>query len=477
LRKLKTKKTRFVKSASNFSRILQSKNKKMFQDEKNTDEIDELQAKTPDHDSAPLNLMHIDLAEIKNPAATHTPAEKKDLPKTVPVSVLFSERQKSSPFLSQLPTEKPQEKISEKPTEKPLPKPQEKIPEKPAEIKENQKNEPLIFSPMPAPSIKREIPKPFAPLPSKNIPPKEAAKTAPLAENVVLGKMIFAFALFFFLIILGASGYYFWITREDSTSETTEKQNQAASELEKVLEDSNQVAPPIEQPVEAPLEISLEKVNFISVDITNVDKVVLENKIEAYLKKAEELNITSPAEFVLTDLDKTPLSFKVFSEKLGLTLPADISSLLKNTFSLFINNDNGNYRLGLAVDSSNDLKLKNALRKAESQLSESFSPLLKNPENKDLANGDYTENVYKKITIRFFNLVSPEYLSLDYAVFNKKLVIGTTRKAMYDLLDYLLAPKKQTAINQKESLPTKPAAPQKAAIQTETVSAPLANTL
>src|SRR5690606_33064272 len=99
--------------------------------------------------------------------------------------------------------------------------------------------------------------------------------------------------------------------------------------------------------------------NYFSIDIVNTDKASLINQLDLYLERAKELKISAPAEFILTDkTTNNPIPFKIFAEKIGITLPTEIISLLKDTFNIFIYNDKENYRIALAIDSSDTKKLK-----------------------------------------------------------------------------------------------------------------------
>jgi hypothetical protein len=366
----------------------------MFQDKNTSDKKNE-QANFNSYlaPSVPVHLMKNDLAEIKNP--------QKDLPKQSPESLIMpsnlSEKQKTSPFLNIDTSRKIQE------------------------------NEP------------KTAPEPFPPLPSKEFA-QEIKKTEPLrpTENFALNKIVVMLILFFLLLIVGVGGYYFWIIRAANQTNNQTTINNTESQPA-IIEPE-----PITQS-EKSIDLSTEKPNYFSIDIATADKTSINNQLDLYLKKAEELKITSPAEFIVTDASNNPVSFKVFAEKIGITLPTQITSLLKDTFSLYIYNDNGNYRLGLSINSLDDAKLKTALLKEESKLVAYLAPILKNPDNKPFVEKEYQINTYKTTNkIRYLNIISAEYLSIDYIVLNKALAIGTTQNTMYALIDYLSAPKKDT---------------------------------
>ncbi len=336
----------------------------------------------------PIHLMKNDLEEIKNP--------KKDVskqisePATLPAN--FSEKQKSSPFFNDNDPQKNQKNDSEKTSQSS----------------------------------------------TKNLPQK--LKSEKSTNNFALNKLLVIFAIFFLFLVIGAVGYYFW-----TTSESQSKDNQTVNTVDEPNDQSAIAEPESKKQTEKSIDISTEKPNYLSIDIAITEKEYLNSRMDLYLKKAEELKLSSLAEFILTDTSNNPIGFKVFAEKIGIALPAQITSLLKDAFSLYIYNDNGNYRLGISVDSLDDKKLKTEMLKEENELLSDLAPILKNPENRPLTEEKYLINTYKNTSIRYSNIVSLDYLSIDYAILNKKLVIGTTQNTMYALIDYLSLSDKNTA--------------------------------
>jgi hypothetical protein len=395
----------------------------MFQDKKidtsknNTNSLESFSAPL-----SPIHLMKNDLEEIKNPKQ-ETPKEAAAPAKSF---ANLSEKQKTSPFFT---PPKPQE-IAEN---KPKSAPETPAPETPAPETPKPTESPAFLTPRePVKEVRREAPQKIEPtvFSQQKYLQKDLSKNS--AENFPLNKVVIIFAAFFFLLIVGASGYYFWMVKGSTTQP---ENNQTAN-----IEPENQPVPPKKpetKPEETP-KLSVEKPNYLSLDLATADKVYITKQIDTYLKKAAELQTASPIEIIFTDTNNQPLSFKAFAEKIGLTFSAQIMLSLKEPFSLFIFNDNNNYRLGIAIDSADDAALKTTMLKEESNLVIALEPLLKNPENKDLLFKEkYTEVTHKSTKIRYANIVSPEYLSVDYAIFQKKLVIATTKNMIGAILDYL----------------------------------------
>lgn len=375
---------------------------------------------------SPIHLMKNDLAEIKNP--------KKEISKGSPEPTKpfpnLSEEQKTSPFFN---AAKPQ-KIAEN-------KPKEVILPSAAAHTETAAISPVVPSPTKEPQreIKREAPQKIET--SVFSQQKKLLKDLPKksAENFALNKIILIFAVFFFLLVVGASGYYFWIA----------KQNKVQPENNQVSNEQLDSQPVAQIKPEKIIEFSTEKPNYFSIDIAIADKNSIIEHIDTYLKRAAEIKITTPIEFIFTDSSNNPIPFKIFAGKVGISFSEETLSALKDTFSFFIYNDSGNYRLGVAIDSTNDINLKAALLKEESILVDALEPILRNPENKGLLKEEkYSQNIYKNVNIRYANIVSPEYLSIDYAVFQKKLIIVTTKNMSRAIIDYLTPVSAKTSVSE-----------------------------
>jgi hypothetical protein len=317
---------------------------------------------------APIHLMKNDLEELKNPkkeSSKVTPVNKstapeKEKPAGPNISNLnLSEKQKTSPFFS-----------FEKKQEIQTPKIQEnlKTPEPPKPILPAQPEKPIQ-------EIKKEAPLPQS-RPKNEFPPKietsvfsqkQLKAAAKSVDGFNLNKIILTFVIIFIIIAFGAGGYYFWIIKNNTIN-----QNQSQKQTEEQSEIVSETITPTETPVS--IEFSAEKLNSFPIDVETATKDSLAQQLDAYLEKAKEMNITSPIEFIVTDKQNNPVGFKIFAEKMSLNFSAATMTALKNTFSLFIYNDNENYRLGLLIDSANNAALKIALAKEESDLSNILTP-------------------------------------------------------------------------------------------------------
>lgn len=233
------------------------------------------------------------------------------------------------------------------------------------------------------------------------------------------GKIVTIAIIAFVILAVGIGGYYFWITRQKPTEPIAETPS----------------SPAIEEPV---LPFSIDKPNYLNIDLENSDSDKIKQLLSQKAQEVIDSKITSPIEFIISDLQNNPVNFEEFTAKAGIVLPIELTSNLNNGFSLFVLNDNSKVKMGLSVDSRDDDKLKSALLQEEPNLSQDLSFLL------SLSSGSYpsefeksfSSSSYKGAEIRYLNIISPEELSIDYVLYNNKLFFGTTKLTLRSIIDY-----------------------------------------
>lgn len=253
---------------------------------------------------------------------------------------------------------------------------------------------------------------------SVEIKKEEARPVQAIKKETNWEKLILAGIICFLLLAFGAGGYYYWISRE-------KKQNAEVVEL----------PPP---PKDEPITFSIEKPNYLPLDIDNSDSAKIKETIKKYVAKVSDSGSLTPVEFIVTDSKNNPMNFSLFASKLGINFSQDlISSLNSETkFSLFIYNDNQKTRLGLAVDSADDYSLKKAIFQEEANLVKELEPLfLDIPHNSEVEN--FSSSSYDGTEIRYNNLTPFGELTVDYAIFQNKLVIGTTKLTIRSIMDHI----------------------------------------
>jgi len=265
----------------------------------------------------------------------------------------------------------------------------------------------------------------------KTIPSKLSTNTWQKNKKIALKeethgtkKVLVAIIIIFIFLAVGLGGYYFWKTRLNNTPKTA------------MPIPSETPAPAQSQTSPEQDTFSVDKPNYLSVDIKNVDKTGLEKNLQDYVNKVSQTKITSPLEFTVTDTQNNPVTFQVFAQKLGLTLPQSILSQLGPTFSLYIYNDNKDTRLGLASPVQNSQQVKKILFAQEKNLPKDLKALFLSTKYtaKTIA---FNDGNYNGVAIRYYNIISPEILSLDYAFYQNQLLIGTTKMTLHSIIDSL----------------------------------------
>lgn len=230
------------------------------------------------------------------------------------------------------------------------------------------------------------------------------------------------------LIIAGVGIYYFLMARQSAapTAVTTPEPTPIVTK---------QVPPPVVEPV---AELSSTKPNYMPVDIENPDSLTLQTTIATFVKKVQTSAISTPVEFLVVDTKNNPIGFETFAEKLGLKFSPTLISDLGSEFSLFIYNDNTAMRLGLSVNSKNDVKLKTDLLQEEKTLTTSLQNIVLSTDYK-FNSATFNTNNYKGILINYINAIDGKNVSVDYTVLNKQLITSTSKMTEWAILDYITA--------------------------------------
>ncbi|MDO8240596.1 MAG: hypothetical protein Q7T51_01230 [Candidatus Moranbacteria bacterium] len=235
-------------------------------------------------------------------------------------------------------------------------------------------------------------------------------------------KMLAFIVITFIALIIGIGVYYLLLLRQDVII------------VEPTIEPETVTIPEPEVIIVPELSFSNDKPNYLSIDTTAIDNTQIKEAINKFAEDIKKSAVTTPIEFIVTDTQNNPIDFATFSQKMGLTLSKNILTYLNKNFSLFIFNDNGNMRLGLTVDFANSAKLKPVLLKEEPILAKNISALLLSTIY-ELPTAVFGKSIYNGIDIRYQNIVSPENLSIDYALTDKQLVIGTTKMTLRSIID------------------------------------------
>lgn len=254
--------------------------------------------------------------------------------------------------------------------------------------------------------------------------PKSSQKTevsakkinAPANNNFAVTLIVIAVIV----LIAGAGIYYFNVTRQGNVA---------------VVEPTPALIIPEEPIVPLAPKFSSDKPTYLSLDIDNLTTVQIKEALHNLATEIKSAELTAPIEFIVTDSQNNPVDFTIFSQKIGLTLSENVLSKLDPTFNLFVFNDGGNMRLGLAITTIDNATLKRALLLEEPLLAKNLDAILLVDTDHEFSTAAFSETVYNKIAIRYQNIISPEELSIDYAIDDTQLIIGTTKETMFSIMD------------------------------------------
>lgn len=248
-------------------------------------------------------------------------------------------------------------------------------------------------------------------------------------ESSLSLKKTFLIGGIIFVILAGAAGgYYYWMTRQQApvATETAPVETAPVEVPEEVLPEP--VAP-------APV-FSTDKPNYLVLDLKTADVAKIKTEIKDRAEKIINAEIKTPVEFVVSDENFNPATFKDFAGKFGLKLSAKLLANIEDKFSLFINNDNGIAKLGLVLDAKNEKTAKTQLAQEEALIITELAPLYLD-NSYTIASKKFSASQYGDLAIRYNNLTSASELSLDYALYGKKLIIGTSKTTLRSVYDYL----------------------------------------
>jgi hypothetical protein len=203
---------------------------------------------------------------------------------------------------------------------------------------------------------------------------------------------------------------------------TETKQNQP---IETTPEDPNQ------KPI---LSYSETNPNYLRMEDANLDADKMKTVLMQYMKKVSQEGYKVPVEFIVTNAQNKPIGFKAFSSLLGLKFSPALLALLGENFTLFIHDDTPAPRIGLAIESKDDINLVKVLLQEEKMLADEISPILFTNDYSKTKPFESTE--YAGAKIRYQNIISPDNLSVDHSVYKNKLIIGTTKATMQALINH-----------------------------------------
>lgn len=277
----------------------------------------------------------------------------------------------------------------------------------------------LPTPPAPAPAARvkkgKEKGKPGAPLPSEPIAtakwpepvkpaePKEPETKKPSRQR----KNIFPIVILIIVILLIGGGVYYWW---------------------------NYLRAPEKPEPETPVSlIGIERTEII--EIKEGEEAGLFEELKKKARGFQEQNTFRRILFKKVTEEKDYfLSFKEISEILGLNIPANISDNLGERHTLFLYAQTEENKLGAIVEISDSKNLIEYLESWEETMVEDLKPFFLGQEPGQPAAEEFQDNVYKDVNIRYLNFPDSSF-SIDYTLIESYLIITTSRKNIYGVID------------------------------------------
>lgn len=413
----------------------------MFGQKDNDKKIESKQDKKTPMENIVIHTMKKDLANPDGPgfdqpeesaAATGLnipkPADKKNITPTpgrtdiTPPESSFSPAQKDQnlsvgPFASSAPTAPSLGKIIASPPE----------------------STPVSRPPITSPSPKDTFAVPTPPAsPISSQPKVSLPADITLQNSFPWGKLLMIILVILIVLVAAGGTYYYWLTNPTNFQtlfrNILQKQSAPATTSNTPADNNLPAATQPAQPVQT---FSLDKPNYLSID-TAAAPDGIKSEINDYVQKVIAQNPSTPVEFLVTDSQNNPVGFDKFAALAGINLPSSVMTNLSTDFSLFIYVDGGKARLGLEIGSKDliSTNLKNSLANEESNLPKDLESIFL-VSGYTISNAAFNTSYYSGAEIRYFNIISPEELSVDYTIFRNKLLIGTTKMTLRSIIDYV----------------------------------------
>ncbi len=228
------------------------------------------------------------------------------------------------------------------------------------------------------------------------------------------------------LLLVSAGAVYGYVS-----SRNTALPAEPAVEIKATLE--VMTPPPAPQPAQAP-PFSLIGPNYLSLDT----ETVTPESFRALLKEKgaiiQNAGIVQPVEFLLTDKNNNPVAFSRVAYLMNIDLSQPFLASLAESFSLYLYNDQGAMRLGLALSFGTVDGPTLFAKEREGAFPYAFRSFLYQgmtvPREVSFRSGAYRDQA-----VRFVNIDETTQTSFDYALRGTTWLIGTSKETLRALLD------------------------------------------
>jgi hypothetical protein len=260
-------------------------------------------------------------------------------------------------------------------------------------------------------------------------------------------KIILIVVLTIILICAGLVFYNFFILQNENTGKNIfsnifpnifpiEETEKPKEEKPKSIIPEIPFIPDFQKPVIPTVQFFIPIEEIFSFDIFSDEEFDLITVLDSYLETLEK--IPEIALIEIRDENKI-LNLEKLSQKINIKIPKKImEDISKDSYALIFFNFENEYRLGLIVeiDNNNIEKIKKNASQWETTLIDDLELLFLKTEIGFPATANFQENTYKEIKIRYMNFSEPD-VTIDYAFDNNKLILATSKKSIYKIIDIL----------------------------------------
>ncbi|MEI6650610.1 MAG: hypothetical protein WCL23_04240 [Candidatus Moraniibacteriota bacterium] len=184
--------------------------------------------------------------------------------------------------------------------------------------------------------------------------------------------------------------------------------------------------------------------NYATIDIESPEKAT-PAAIKSQLAETDAAVLAAkpsfPVEFVIRDTSNNPIAFSRFAYLLGLKLPANTVAAFDEGFSIYFVTDGNTVRRILSVKVKAGRDMMKLLLPNEKSLVPWFGPMIYGTEVTTPAGVAFKNGTYGTLSTRFVNIEVTGATSLDYTVFNDKLVVGSSKDSFRSVLGSLVSSK------------------------------------
>lgn len=292
------------------------------------------------------------------------------------------------------------------------------------------------------------------PFPSKNEPPKESlppkelsSEKAPL-ENVPsqkqsrgLKKTILAMISLLTLTAFAGAAYFFLTGSKQEPLE--------------IAPPAQDVTPASQEPpvTVTPLaeKYSSDKPNVLQLDMANASTEAISDLLSRTAQDISSIPSTRPYEFIIADSANNPVAFPIFAIAANLSFDPQLLSLIEEPFSLFLYNESGISKFALAISLKDGAATEKIISSYEKSLPQALLSFF--PENISVpAEINFQQSVYGQTRIHYFNLAPEGAYSVDYALIDSKMVIGTSKDSLRAVLDKIITSQPSSPKQESSSL-------------------------